>query len=417
MDSKYTYLKTEENSKEYLLFLTYFFYILLSASFSVYMYIALGFYITLLVFSLRKPLVATAVFRDRKLWFHVIYSTMVLTEGLFVGGIVFTLKQFFTSFLFYSFFVIYHYFENPANLNVRKKVIDYSFAIFMFYVVYSIIYYLLNPGAARRARDHELLLGGGYGLACACALLFVFLFGYLVSGHLKGKPKEKRITIVSLVLMGVLIVLTQSTLTMLIWIVGVISCLYFRRNNIRFYYFRIAILPFILAILIFIFPLIGDVFIDLSEHRIADSRMYERIYSLGHFMKYGNDNPSASYTVNRFSTPLQSITTFINNPIFGVAYKHGSAFLHPSLFGVGNHCEFFDAFANYGVLGGLPFIMVYFLQIAEIFKRKISHPSRAWVWVVVLLGCFNPLRYFCFNFILFFFIPIITKHIEDSLNN
>ena len=406
-------VKKENKTNDYLLFVAYCCYLMINLSFSAHLYIGLGLFVAMLSFSLRKKDVATATLRDIKLLFLLVYSCMILTEGLFVGGIVFTLKQFFTSFLFYSFFIFYHYFEGSDTAENREKVIKLCFALFAFFSVYNSIYYLLFPGAARRPREHALLLVSGYGLACACSILFVFIFGYLINGYFKDKPKQKRFVILLLILMAILIVLTQSTITMLIWIIGIVSCVYFRRENLRAFYFRIALLPFLLAVLIFLFSYLGGFLIEVLESRVDEHRMFERLYSLGHFMKYGTEDVEASYAINRFVTPFESVKTFFKSPIFGVAYKHGSSYLHPTLFGVANHSEFPDAFANYGVLGGLPFIFMYVIQIAEILKRKISHPSSAWIIVVVLLGCFNPLKYFAVNFVLFFFIPVLTKHMED----
>jgi len=141
---------------------------------------------------------------------------------------------------------------------------------------------------------------------------------------------------------------------------------------------------------------------------MADSRMFERIFSAGNLLAYGIDNYEASYSLNRFLIPFDTVKTFLESPFFGVAYKHGNMIGGIRGAGVGNHCEFIDAFANFGLIGGIPFVTMYWVQIKEIIKRHISQPSFAWIINIVLLGLFNPLRYFHFNFVLFFFIPAVA---------
>lgn len=357
------------------------------------------------------------VCRDIKTLCLLTVCVMTICHGLYVAGVVYTFKQVASLLRLYSPIMIFIHFKKPERRSQLKLILKCSFWIILFFCFFSLTFYTLFPGAARNARDYVSLIGGGYGLACAVTILSVFFFGLLANGFFFYSKKTRNIVLISCFIMLFTVFKTESTLTLLIAVIGIVSSYYFKKNNKRSFYARMLILPIALIAFIVFLPSIGRSLISISIDRMNTSQMFKRINSLGNLLLYGTDNPVAQYSVNRFLIPFTTFVTFLKNPLFGVAYKHGCGYYRPYNFGVGNHCEFVDALANYGVVGGIPFLMMYISQVAEILKMKIPHPSKAWIFVLILLGLFNPLRYFQVNFVLFFFIPAFCLLHEDIFKN
>ena len=102
---------------------------------------------------------------------------------------------------------------------------------------------------------------------------------------------------------------------------------------------------------------------------------------------------------------MKSLKTFINNPLFGVSYRHGNNYLKASDFGIGNHCEWADALANYGLIGGVPMLLIYYYNVREVLQMP-NRLSKGWLVCMLVMGMFNPFRSFQSHLILFFIIPV-----------
>lgn len=368
----------------------------------------------LLVSSMLHSEFCNSMLRDTKVICLVIYVAVLAIEGLPVGGLVYIGKQVVHSFHMYMPMIMFIYFKSSKRRNMLKKIVKISYYFIIFFCVYNIIFYTLFPAAARRARDYDTLIGGGYGLACGLAVLITLIIAMYIKGYLNKKHFSVWFP---LVLMILTIVKTESTITLISCLIGIICIFYFHHKHQKTFYIKVLALPLVLSLILLLLPFFGDLLIAFTEEQMQESRLYTRIYYLGTFLSHGTNNTYAEYFINRFSLPFQTFKTFLSSPIYGVAYKFGSGFLHPRGFGVGNHGEWTDALASYGILGGIPFIAMYVMQIKEVLhelKSKRIKISRAWVFVVVLLGIFNPLRSFHFNFFFFFFIPSVVLLIKNS---
>ncbi len=358
----------------------------------------------------------SAICTDYKVCALVVVLMFTAVHAFPVAGLSHTVKQVMYMLFLYSPIFVFHFFKQPHNRGILKIALSISFAFVLLFCIYSLVFYTLFPGTARYAREHAALIGGGYGLACASSILSCFLFGLLVNGFFNYNKKLRLGVIISIVIMFLTVYKTESTLTLFILIVGYICCLYFKNNNKTFFKFRVFLLPFAIIAAIIILPQLGEFLIDISEAKVNDNRMFKRFFSAGHFLVYGIDNTESLYAVNRFLIPFETFDTFLKNPLFGVAYKHGCGYLRPYLFGVGNHCEFVDALANFGIFGGGALLSIYGVQSAEILKYKVDR-SKIWILVLFLLGIFNPLRYFQVNFVLFFLLPTFCLYFKDKFEN
>ena len=357
----------------------------------------------------------TAICNDRKLWPLLILLVFVFAHTFPLAGGVFAGKMVSSMISSFSAVFIFDHFSQPEK---RKQfVILYKFAwgLITFLSLYSIVFYIIKPASARNQHDFPLLFTG-YGFATAITILTIFLLGLLLHGFFDYNKNLVTGVVALIIVMIITIYMTESTITFMILVFGLFCCFFFKKNNKKLFYFKLAIVPLLIVGLVFLLPRIGEWMIEFSESKIEVSKMYQRIYSLGHFFLYGTEDTEAAYSINRFTIPFTTLKTFLDNPLTGVAYKHGYGFLRPYLFGVGNHCEFPDALANFGIFGGSCFYSIFFVQITDILKYRIEHRSYLWLVVLFLLGFFNPLRYFYVNLVLFFLIPAFCLLNEERLN-
>jgi len=369
---------------------------------------------TFCVFLLNKYTCSTLC-SDVKFYCLIIYLFFIFAHAFPVSGTYHTFAVLCSAISVFSGIIIFDHFKHPTKIRQLKIIYEYSMLFIVLLCVYALILYSVFPGVARptnaRAFNQHygveggLLFNPGYGFACAVAILAVFLLGLISNGYFDYNKKTKIKVIVSVILMVLTVYETQSTITFIILLVGIVCCYYFKKKNKIFFYFKIAMLPIIVIAVLFFIPKLGQWLIDLSYDKMIESRMYKRLFSLGNFFVYGNDNADAMYAISRFTIPLESISTFLKNPLFGVAYKHGCGYYRPYLYGVGNHCEFFDALANYGIFGGTVFLAIYFKQAKEILTSCFFYKNYSWIVTLILLGSFNPLLYFYVSFVFMFLMP------------
>ena len=102
----------------------------------------------------------------------------------------------------------------------------------------------------------------------------------------------------------------------------------------------------------------------------------------------------------RFDLYLMSLDSFWNNPIFGLAHKQmpGSEIM------VGNHSEWFDLLAKYGIFG---LLMAFFFILVR--KKYFKNKGFAIAFFLFFaLGFINPLQVFTIYFAAFYYVPKIV---------
>jgi len=129
-----------------------------------------------------------------------------------------------------------------------------------------------------------------------------------------------------------------------------------------------------------------------------------RISEIGRSMAYGEN---ASYMESRRDIPIKSLKVFIKNPFIGIGYITGYNYIEAKILGLGNHGEWADALAMMGILGGVPYLLIYFYSVKNVCNYSKRFASPAWIITLVMMGLFNPFKTFQSHFALFFMINAI----------
>ncbi|MFA5005851.1 MAG: hypothetical protein WC509_00065 [Candidatus Izemoplasmatales bacterium] len=178
----------------------------------------------------------------------------------------------------------------------------------------------------------------------------------------------------------------------------------------------------ILLILILVFIEIVPI-VRFVTTSITSSRMIERFNDIVRivegntsFLNTGNESIAL-----RFQLAQTSISTFfggLSNFIYGVGEKvHGESFFELVNYGVGDHSELIDVFAEYGIIGG--FILYNLLY--EIFKKILALPKSkiikrqllAIIAVFILYSFFNDVLLENVLYVVYIFMPIMIVVLDE----
>lgn len=319
-----------------------------------------------------------------------------------------------------SFFpaVYYNYYlhnEKSDRQKVKRKLIPLLFIWFLM-VYLSIYFYILNPSAARvLARDGDAYQGsiiGGYPLAYGSALLCVALLGCQVKYRFRGTIKL--ILMIQCISLLILIYLTESTLTTFATIIGLIVTFFANpkienKTNRIVYYFIVLFFAVLLFYFTYIYieENINGILLWLQSR--SDYLIYRRISEI--FNSIFLDVETRHYE-ERHSLITNSLNLFIHSPIIGHGYKYGNVFSAGKVYGIGNHSEFFDSLARYGLVGFLPLFIIYFNNAKKIFTRNIG----VLVTFLIMILC-NPFISFSANLSFFLIIRLIYELCDEYEKN
>lgn len=349
---------------------------------------------------------------DKRLICAGFFLLFILVFGLPVGRVFFTLKQVGAAIIRFSPMFLFMYYRKQYGTKSFDFVLKGLIVIMVYYMVVAYNAYTSLGVNARRIADHtgeygEMAIGGGYFLAYAAALLGVFVFDCLYNK--KFHTTSSKIFATLLVILSFLVVYeTLSTITLIAYVFGIFISLLLpaakRYENGKSNLGVIVVASmFLLIAIVIVLPIVGTVIIKLSSG--GETIMQKRLQDFGYLLTGTGDG---SYAVGRMSIPLKSFKTFLKNPIIGICYQHGNGFYKASLFGAGNHCDWVDALCNYGLVGGVPLLYIFFKTLRTTY-HKTRRMGLGYAATFLMLGLFNPFICVHTTTVVFLIIPMMVE--------
>lgn len=376
-----------------------------------YLYNVMGLLIGLIVLlAINNSIFSLKV--DKLYYFILFFLLYIFVVGYPVAGFFYTAKQVGSAVIQFSPLIIYLHYNRNKNESAKHFVFKCIYIILFYYLISSYFAYTRFGVEARRIANRsanygDLSIGGGYSFAYAIALLSVYFFDRLKNRAIVN-PKERVVYIIFIILSTIVIFETRSTITVLAYLAGLLFSLIspVAKSEKNYYLVFLIKVLFLIVVVVCIFLLKSSIgFLIVSIGSNINNVLGDRVQSLGYLLL---NSDSGSYAAGRIAIPLYSFRTFLEYPIFGIAYFHGNGFYNPSLFGAGNHCEWVDALTNYGLIGGLPMLYLYFSSIKKTYRNNKKKLGIG-VWVTfIILGLFNPFRSIQTSMVMFFIMPIHT---------
>jgi len=286
------------------------------------------------------------------------------------------------SFTFWGTFLIFYFLESYED--ARGRLAKLLFVLFIITLVTSVIGVIINPRAARlltfslNAREEDI----GLKLLNIADISFfqclVICVPIILTFFYKGKRKIA--CGLGLILIFYSLIMASFTISLMIFFVALIMGIYINNNSSK----KILLVIFF-AILLIIIPW-HSLFIYLSEI-INNPTISERLLSISETI---SSRMIAGKLSSRFSLYMQSLNTFLSNPL-GVGPEYSFIAMRN---GIGYHSQILDDFARYGIFGVL-FYFVFFNEYRKLIKnqwKKIQMANLATpiIFIYLLFLTFNP---------------------------
>lgn len=359
-------------------------------------------------------------FNNKTVIWVVLFLLYYFFTSLMYGDIINTMEYIAKYILLFACVLQFKYYKARNNPRELKFIIVCTLMVWAFFAVKAIAFYIAVPSAARTlASDFyafdSIAIGGGYAIAFGSAILGVYLFERFINKNI-AKKSLKYIFLVFVIILFYLLIKTESTLTLISCVVGMIISIIRKmwrndgkRNDLNKIIMTILLVTVSLAFL-FNIQEIGEWIIEITQAG-TDNTIIRRFNRVGQKMAYsGTGSTYENYVDERFGYIAQSWDTFLKNPIVGVGFKSGNIFANLENNGIGMHSAICDLLAQHGVLGSIPFIMFFIKGL----KKECWVYYNTYIVTMLVMIVVNPFEYFHAYTAMFTLIPMIDILIERS---
>lgn len=361
-------------------------------------------------------------FMCKSMFFLVLFLLYYFLMSLFNGTIVYTLKYLVIFTTLYGLVFQCRYYLIRNREREIKFILVLTTVVFWIFSINAIAFYFVNPSAARvLAADYyafdAIAVGGGYSIAFGAALLSVYVFELLIRKKVKRKGYVL-LFVVGILILEVLIFMTESTITLIANLVGLIVAFlrmmyYGKDNNAKVLFSTRKLLTIFIVLVIFIafilnIQTIGRFIIDATSGHL-EKIFFRRINRIGEKLLYtGTGVNYVNYIDERFNTIKISWHTFLENPVLGVGYKCGNNFSELKSLGVGTHSALFDLLAQHGIVGTALWLTFF---ISALKNQRINSSCKGYFITLIIMMILNPFTSFHGYFVLFMLIPMLEHSI------
>lgn len=160
-------------------------------------------------------------------------------------------------------------------------------------------------------------------------------------------------------------------------------------------------IPIVAVIVLAIFSQVSNDLIRIADENNATA-VSSRLEEIQHIL--ANDTNNAEDYTLRQDLSQNSFETFLENPLIGVLYKYENID-EAKHQGVGNHAEWLDTLARYGLFG---ILLLVFIVKAMRTQRKVVNVGMHYL-LFALLGFLNPTLGFVLTCAVFLYMPLLGR--------
>lgn len=290
--------------------------------------------------------------------------------------------------------------RHPLLVPQSKWLILAIMAILVFYCYKSFMLLVENPMALRELvssdKDDSVIVGGGFALPYALSIFIPFLVERCRLGIFPNKFTQ--VFVYVFIVVGTLMVVYSLYMTAII--ILVFGCVWalMRHKSVRAKIFYISALS---VLLVLFYGYIDTLLYAISgdDTQVLMLR-FEEITSI----LSGNDISQATDFYSRILLTLSSIMVFFQNPVIGVGYKANYNSYALEDLGVGQHAQWFDIFAIYGLVALL--LIIYFAKVSS--NKDVKSSNNISLILFIVVGFLNPTFLFPILLVTYFLSPMIN---------
>lgn len=318
-----------------------------------------------------------------------------LIGSLFDLGWTVTIFVSFSTPLFCDFFVK-EYSRISGNSKALEFFVFFVLLLFVFLSITTIKLLINDPLLLRKLAQEEgstLVIGGCFALPYSMVILCPYLFHKLKDFH----GIRKLFVLFVIILETAYVILSTYTTAILLLLFGYIYV--FTRSLPRK---RRIVIIILLGLSLLAIPIVLPFVIGLfstggGEADIVAIRLNELLE-----ISQGVDasNAGRGDFGSRIDLSVSSILAFLQHPLFGIGPSVNFDYVELGKVGVGQHAEWLDNLAKYGLFS---FLLIRYLYL---YSKRNYNKNNVAIPLFVVLGFFNPILFFTIFFTAFFFVPI-----------
>lgn len=291
--------------------------------------------------------------------------------------------------------------EISENKGAIKLLFYMTLIVWLYENIQLIILCLSNPNIGRMISAHSAdytivsSIGSPYGIAEGSSLIAIILFKFAIDKDYYIKPLFRLALLIVVLIFATAVYQTQSTITSIIMMLflGIALIMNITRGNYSRRVKRVLLLCLAIALSVFLFRERIGYFL-ISKFSNYGSVFNIRMYEIGRFAAGYSSSNDMQARVDLFTQSWQSIW---KHPIFGNLYNGGSI--------SGEHCHVLDVVSDYGLLGSIPYLLI-FVYFQKILKQRLENYD-FFIWLpVVIMSFSNPLRIYQTFFSIFYICPL-----------
>lgn len=308
---------------------------------------------------------------------------------------------------------MYEFYSKFLTKKTLRILIILILGIYIYYSVITIKYLEINPLAARDmvsygVRD-SLMIGGGFSLAYGFAILLPVLM-YLTINYSKFREfifinnLFTRIILISVAILFLVVIFkSMFAISFLVMLFGCVYVL-LRMNKVK----KVNNIRIFGAVLL-------AVFIALSANQIvsffnsylgsANSVINSKLLVVLNLSEHSTMGDTGSLGV-RIQLYLESLQIWLENPFFGIAYRYDFDTSKMIVAGLGNHSEWLDSLAKYGIF--FIFFIIYIYKSKKVYKNIQGYKLALILFIII--GLLNPIHLFNIYFVVFFYAPLLDNY-------
>lgn len=256
---------------------------------------------------------------------------------------------------------------------------------------------------------------GGYAFIYGLSFVVVALVGILVKDKRYKNMSKENICLICMILLFIFTIYkAQYLISYIILAIGMLI-IFFNVNSLK--KIAISILILIISLFILAYPM-SKLLIKISNNMKNES-IKMRIIEIA--MVLSGEDVQETVDLNaRLKHYRESIDTFTKHPFFGNLFNQDGG-------KIGGHSFIFDQFAEYGVIGSIPIIImlisVIYYTFYELNSQRNKEIYMACIVMFVILAITNTIKFVTIFYLMFVFNPTILKisgkeeNYENSLDS
>ena len=316
---------------------------------------------------------------------------------LFSHDVLYSISAVLSMLEMFSPLLMYHILKDDTKKTKTIVFICVSF-IFVFNII-SCYSYINHSVMSSGLRDIELFTNykNTFFVLYSIVLLVPFVIYYLSQLNFKSKRfLGIRLSIIAYVICAFLayfVIKAQFMTAIVVMVSGVLFAFFHKRKG------SIIVIPVAALLFVFLFVAFSDTLIQITDENDMTA-VSQRLEEIQHITaRNAEEAQDFSYRQDLTRT---SFETFLEHPLFGVHYKYESI-NEAKLLSIGNHAEWVDSLAKYGLFG---ILLIYFI-IKVILKQKRLIDTNIHYLLFIVLGFFNPIFSFYMVFTVFAYLPLL----------